>query len=80
MLDMLTLDILLLDTCHLHANNWHLPVLLNNWCVITWHDTTWHLLLLCYLLSPVLSYDMTYHLSPAWSFVIVILKPDTCDD
>jgi len=34
MLDILTLDMLLPDTCHLHANTWHLSVSLDNWCVI----------------------------------------------
>jgi len=56
MLDMLTLDILLLDTCYLRANTWHLSVSLNNWCVITWHTTTWHMLMLCFLLSPIPCY------------------------
>jgi len=36
---MLTLDMLLLDTCHQHANIYHLSVSLDNWCVITWHPT-----------------------------------------
>jgi len=40
---MLTLDVLLLDTCHLHANTCHLSASLNNWYVITWH-------LVCYYL------------------------------
>jgi len=59
MLNMLTLDILLLDTCHLHAHTWHMSVSLNNWCVIPWHST-------CYYLTPapVMLSLITY--TPLW--------------
>ena len=33
-----------------------------------------------HVISPTPYYDMTYHLSPAGSLVIVMLKPDTCYD
>ena len=48
--------------CHLpditscHVITWHLFISLNNWC-----DGTWHLI--CYYLTLVSCYDMTYHLS-----------------
>ena len=84
MLDISTLNMLLIDTCYLLVNIWHLFISLDNWCVLTpdmlllntcfllWHD--YHLPLVILIL------DRDYHIygNPAMLSCIIYSDMYSC--